>query len=161
MDAGEAARQESVRGPGDRVGADRLGDAGRQTVEDGRGRLGRDIARGEARAARGEHDAGAGSGELGNGGGDLVTLVGDDAACHLEAFGREQLDERSAAAVLADAVVDTIRDGEHRRCRGSAVGRCGGRVGRRAATHASGSFVFSSSLTSSMTIPLSTALAMS
>ena len=55
-DARDAAREQRVRRPRQRVGADRLGDAGRLAVDHGAGRLGRHVARREPRAARREHE---------------------------------------------------------------------------------------------------------
>ena len=114
---------------------------GRLAVEHRPGRLGCDVAGREPRAACCQHKGAAG-GELGDRGRDLVRLVGDDAALHREALALEQLGERVAAAILARPVVDAVRDRQH-----------GG-------VH-TGSFVFSTSVTSVIVIALSIAFAMS
>ena len=114
---------------------------GRLPVEHRPGRLGRDVARREPCAACCQHN-GASVGEVGDRLGDLVALVGDDPALDREPVRLEQLGERVAAQVLARAVVHAVRDRQH------------GRV------HTA-SFVFSTSVTSEMTIVLSIAFAMS
>ncbi len=132
-----------MRRAGDRVGADRLGDAGRGALEDGCGGLRRDVPGAEAGAAGRQDEARAVVDEVGDGGGDHLALVGHCAAGDVVAVGGEQLFEDVAASVLALALGDAVGDGED---------------GRR---HARGSFVFSSRDTSPMTMSLSIALAMS
>ena len=73
---------------------------------------------------------------------DRVALVGHDLAHDLEAVGGEELVEQVAARVLPRAHVHAVRDRENGRLH-------------------TGSFVFSTSLTSETTIPSSTAFAMS
>jgi hypothetical protein len=82
-------------------------------------------------------------GKLAHGLGDRGTLVRDDAALDLVALLREQLLEDVAAPVLALPGGDTVRDGQD--------------GGLQETT----SFVFSSRRTSSTTISLSIAFAMS
>ena len=125
----------------ERVGADRLRDPGRLAVDHRARRLGRDVPRRHAGAAGGEHER-RGPGELDDRLGDLPRLVGNDPALDLVAVGGEQLREQVAARVLPRAGDDAVGDRQH------------GRL------HAS-SFVFSTSVTSAMTISLSIAFAMS
>ena len=126
----------------DRVRAHRLGDSGRDAVEHVRRRLGRHVARAEPRAAGREHDLRRGR-QLTNRLGDRGALVGNDAALHLVAFLGEQLREDVSAPVLALAGRDAVRDGQDR------------------SPQETTSFVFSSRRTSSTTISLSIAFAMS
>ena len=133
--------QQAVRRLRDRVGADRLHDPRRLAVDDGERRLGSDVARGEPGAARREDDAHGGR-ELAQRGRDLVALVRYDAPLDVVPLAAQQLDEQIAAAVLARSVGDAVRDGQHRRLQ-------------------TVSFVFSTSTTSAIRIPLSIAFAMS
>src|SRR5262249_55222603 len=103
--------------------------------------LGGDVARREAGAAGREHDCGLVC-ELLDRAGDLAAFVRNDAPDHLVALGFEQLLEQVAARVLARPLGDTVRNGQDRRIH-------------------RGSWVFSPSLPSSTTMPLSIALAMS
>ena len=130
-----------MRGPGERAGADCLRDTGRFPVEHRSGRLGRDVARREPCAACCQHNR-ASAGEIGDRAGDLVALVGDDPALDREPVCLEQLGERVAALVLTRAVVHPVRDRQHGRLH-------------------TASFVFSTSVTSEMTMVLSIAFAMS
>jgi len=140
-DPRETAAEQAVRGLRDRVGPQRLRDPRRLPVEDVAGRLGRDVARGEARAPGREDDAG-GRREGAQRVGDPLPLVRDDAPLDLEAVGLQQLRERVAAPVLRLAARDAVRDGED--------------AGLQTA-----SFVFSTSAISPITIALSIAFAMS
>ena len=124
-----------------RIGADRLGDAGCLPVEDaGRG-LGGHVTGAETGAAGRQDDVGL-VGQLLDRARDLVAVVGHDAAHHFEPLRLQELLEQVAAPVLARALGDAVGDGQN------------------SSIHA-GSLVFSSSLTSSTTICLSIALAMS
>ena len=125
----------------DRVGADSLGHPGRRSLEEGRRRLGRDVARPEPGSACREDDARPLDDRV-QGGCDLVAVVGDDAALDLVPLGGEELREELAARVLALARRDAVRDGEDGRLQ-------------------AGSFVFSSRRTPPTTISPSTAFAMS
>ena len=131
-----------MRGARGRVDPERFRDARGCAVEDARGGLGRDVAGAEARPARGQNDLRARS-ELEQRGGDRVALVGDDPALDLVPVAGQQLGEEIAAPILALAGRDAVRDGEDSRPQDGT------------------SFVFSSRRTSSMTISLSTAFAMS
>src|SRR5204862_140456 len=74
---------------------------------------------------------------------DLLSLVGHDAPLDVVAVPAQQLLERVAALVLPRPGDDTVRDGEHR------------------GLQPTFSFVFSTSATSTIRMPLSTAFAMS
>ena len=126
----------------DRVRPQRLRDPRRLAVKHVARRLGRDIARREARAPGREDETRAGR-ELADSRGDLIPFVGDDAPLDVVPVGAEKLLERVAARVLPRPGDDTVLDGEH---------------GRLQST---GSFVFSTSETSTIRMPLSTAFAMS
>ena len=141
-DARRTAREQPVRRLRDRVRPQRLRDPRRLAVEHVARRLGRDVARREPRAA-GREDERAPSRELADRRGDLIALVGNDPPLDVVAVGAQQLLERVAASVLARPGDDPVRDGQHR------------------GLQATGSFVFSTSTTSTMRIPLSTAFAMS
>ena len=140
-DASDAAGQQAVRRLRDRVGAQRLRDSRRLAVERVARRLRRHVARREAGAAGREDDSRDG-GELAERGGDLLSLVGDDAALDVVAVALQELGEQVAAPVLRLAARDAVGDGED-----------GGPQ--------TGSFVFSTSVTSPITIALSIAFAMS
>ena len=60
----DAAREQRVRRPRERVRANRLGDARRLAIEDAPGRLGRHVARREAGSSRCQYEQRAGVGEL-------------------------------------------------------------------------------------------------
>ncbi len=128
-----------MRGLRDRVGADRLGDSGRVSLEHVARGLGRDVPRGDSGSSGREHDDRL-LGQLDDRIGDRVPLVGDDAPLDLVALSREQLGEQVAALVLARPLGGTVRDGDDGR---------------------SHSFTFSSKRTSPISIPESTAFAMS
>src|SRR5262249_54281969 len=130
-----------VRGLGDRVGTERFRNAGRSAVEHLHRRLGRDIARAESRSPGGQHQARVVR-EGNDGVGDRVPLVGDDLPLDLEALARAELAENIAAPVLARSLGNSVGDGQD-------------------GNPHTGSFVFSTSRTSSTTISLSIALAMS
>ncbi len=110
--ARDASREQSVRCPRDRVGANRLRDPGRDALERAHRRLGRDVPRPESGAAGGQDEPGL-VGELGDRVGDRVLVVGNGAADDLETLGLEQLLEQIAAPVLAPARGDPVRDGEN------------------------------------------------
>jgi hypothetical protein len=137
-----AARQQSVWRLRDRVGPQRLRDSRRLAVEDVACRLRRDVARREPRAARREDETRT-ERELADRRGDPIALVRNDAPLDVVAVGAQQLLERLAASVFARPGDDTVRDSENR------------------GLQPTGSFVFSTSATSAIRIPLSTALAMS
>ena len=80
--------------------------------------------------------------ERGNRGSNLISLVRYDSPLDLVAVGLEELDEDVTALVLARAGDDAVRDCQHRRPHTSAL-------------------VFSTSVMSVTTIPLSIAFAMS
>ena len=102
---------------------------------------GRDVAGRDAGPA-GREDQRRGLRELDDRRRDLARLVGNDPALDVVAVGGEQLGEQVAARVLARAGDDAVGDREHGRLHTS-------------------SFVFSTSVTSAMTISLSIAFAMS
>ena len=141
--AGEPAREESVRRLRDRVGTDRLGDPRRGALEHGYRCLGRDVAETEAGSAGREDEVRPVVGEAGNGVGDRVALVGNHPPDDVVAVAGEELHEQVAAPVLPLALGDAVGDGED-----------GG-------SHSTGAFVFSTSCTSPTTMSLSIALAMS
>ena len=130
-----------MRRPGDRVGADRLGDAGRGAVEHRHRRFRGDVTRPEARSARRQDEPGSAR-QLGDRVGDRVALVRYHPPLDLVALAGQQLLEHVAAPVLARPLRDPVghrQDGGPQTC----------------------SFVFSSSRTPSTVIPLSIAFAMS
>ena len=114
---------------------------GRLAVDHRAGRFWCDVARGNAGAAGGEHDR-SGLGQLRDRGGDLLGLVRHDSPLDLVAVAREQLGKDVAARILARAGNDAVRDGQHG-CFHTAA------------------FVFSTRVTSAITISLSIAFAMS
>ena len=128
-----------MRRLGERVGADGLGDPRRFALEHLQRRLGSHVARREARPPGRQHERGL-LRELDDRVGDRVPVVGHDAPLDLVALGPEQAGEQVAALVLARPLRDAVRDRHDR------------------GLH---SFTFSSSLTSPISIPESTPLAMS
>ncbi len=123
----------------DRIGANRLGDPRRGALEHLRRRLRSDVAGPEAGAARRQHERRL-LRELGDRLGDRVAVVGHDPALDLVALAQQQLGEQIAALVLPGPLRDTVRDREH-----------GG-------LHC---LVFSNRRTSAISIPESSAFAMS
>ena len=141
-DTGEPAGQQPVWRLGAGIGPERLCDPGCWAVEKLGGRFRSDVARPETRSPRRQHDARDGC-QFADGGGDRFALVGDDPALDLVALLAQELREDRAASVLALAGGDTVGDRED------------------SCSQSRASFVFSRSLTSSTTISLSIALAMS
>ena len=140
-DTGDPAREQAVRRLRDRVGADRLGDPRRRTIEHLHRRLRGDVARTEARSARGEHDLGVvrqGNDRVG----DRVALVRHDPPLDLEPLDGRSSSRRSplvSSRVPSETPSETVST--------AALTPC--------------SFVFSTSRTPSTTISLSIAFAMS
>jgi hypothetical protein len=141
-DTGEPAGQQPVWRLGAGIGPERLCDPGCWAVENLGGRLRSDVARPETRPPRRQHDA-RNRCQLADGGGDRCALVGDDPALDLVALLAQEIREDLAATVLALAGRDAVGDRQD------------------SCSQSRASFVFSRSLTSSTTISLSIALAMS
>jgi hypothetical protein len=126
----------------DGVGAQRLGDARSFAVEHVAGRLRGHVSWSEARSA-GREDKSRARGQLAERVRDLLALVGNDPSLDLVVLAPQQLDQDVAAPVLSRPGHDAVRHRQH-----------GG-------LQVTGSFVFSTSTTSTMRICLSTAFAMS
>ena len=125
----------------DRISAKRLRDPRYGSLDHRLGGLGREVARRDTRSARREDESG-GARELADRGRDLRTLVRHDPVLDVEMLGLEQFDEKPPALVVALARRHSVRDCHDGR------------------PH-SGSFVFSTSVTSPMDMSLSIAFAMS
>jgi hypothetical protein len=139
--ARDASAEQTVRRLLDGVCAECLGDPRHRAVENRLGRLGGEVPRRDPRPA-GRQNEPRRLRELANRGGDLRTLVRDDAVLDVVVVGLEQLDEERAALVFPLAGGNAVRDGDD----------CGLQTG---------SFVFSTSVTSEMDMSLSIAFAMS
>src|SRR5512145_2204716 len=123
--------------------ANGLGQPGRFPVEDTQRRLRRDVPRGEACSSCCQNEQRPGLvDESPDGGLDLSGIVGYDDSDDVVALLTQKPVERISTRVLSNACVDAVGDRQDRR------------------VHA-GSFVFSTSSTSPIVMPLSTAFAMS
>ncbi len=131
-----------VRCPRDRVRSDRLGETGRLAVDDGARGFRSHVARSEPRSSRCHYEQRSCVRQLHDGRGNQVCVIRHDAAHDVELVVAEKLLQRVAARIVAYPCMNTVGDSENSR------------------PHA-GSFVFSTRRTSSMTIALSTAFAMS
>ena len=100
-----------MRGPGDRVGAESLGDPGRLALQHGARRLRRHVSRREPGPARREHELGS-RGEILDRRGDLVRLVGDDPAFDVVAVRAQELLEQVAARIVRLPARDPVRHRE-------------------------------------------------
>ena len=128
-----------MRSLGDGIRPHGLGDPRRAALDDLCGRLRRHIARAEAGASGREHER-ARPGQLAKGCGNLVAVVANRPALDLPPVPGESLGEHVPALVLALSRGDAVGNGEHGR---------------------SHPLVFSRSLTSSIVMSRSAALAMS
>src|SRR6266568_9577943 len=137
----ETATEQPVRCLAESVCAESLGDPRNVPIDDRLGRLRREITRRDARAA-GRQDHARIRGQCPQRRCDLRPLIGNDAMLDLVLLALEQLHEESTAFVVALPGRNAVRDRED-----------GG-------LH-TGSFVFSTSVTSVTAMPLSIAFAMS
>ena len=139
--ARETSAEQPVRRAPDRVGAQRLGYPRNRPVEDGLGRLRCEVSRRDSGSAGGQ-DKRCLLRELANRRGDLRAFVGYDAMLDLVPLGLKELDEQSAALVLALPRDDAVGNGQD-------------------GAPQTGSLDFSTSATSVTDISLSIAFAMS
>jgi hypothetical protein len=141
-DSGNATGEEPVRGSGDSVGSDGLGDTRHLALDHRGGRLGRDVAGRNTRPARRHHELELVR-QLLDRLRNLPSVVGNHAALDLlPAVAAQQLFQSLAALVRALAPRNAVRDGEY-------------------SGPQSSSLLFSRSRTSRTTIESSTAFAMS
>lgn len=129
--------------PRDGIRANPFGQPGRLSVEHAPRGLGCDVPRSEARASCCQNEQRSSLvDEAPDSRGDLSGIIGDDDSSNVESLRTEELVEHIAARILPHACMDAVGHGQD---------RC---------VH-TGSFVFSTSSTSPITMSLSTAFAMS